>query len=113
MSKVILLAALEEACPALQLPDGREVAIRQIDGIGMQLLQAAQEGDVALFWEAAARCLPDMAHDDVMKFTITQAVRVVEVASGQAERVLAAVERPAAPVETGPPAQPSPIPSGT
>ena len=113
MSKVILLAALEEPCPSLQLADGREVAIRQIDGVGMQLLQTAQAGEVSLFWDVAARCLPELGKHEVDNLTITQAIRVVEIASGQAEKVLAAIERPSAPTETGTPAQSSTIPSGT
>ena len=100
-TKSMSLAALEEPCPALNLPDGRQVAIRQIDGIGMQLLQAAQNGDPTLFWDAAVRCLPALTVDEVRNFTLSQVVRVIEIASGQAERVLAEIQRPTAPAETG------------
>jgi hypothetical protein len=113
MSKVILLAALDEPLPPLQLPDGRTVAIRQIDGIGMQILNQTQQGEFQLIWDVAARCLPELTIEQVRAFTLTQARQIVEVACGSAERVLADIERPTAPAETGPTAQPSAIPSAS
>lgn len=113
MTKLIPLAALDEPCPSLLLPDGREVGIRQIDGIGMQLMQVAQDGDASLFWDVAARCLPALTPDEVRAFTLTQARTVVEIACGGAQRVLDALGESAAPTVTTPSAPPCAIPSGS
>ena len=111
MSTVIALAALDEPCPSLQLPDGSETPIRQIDGVGMQLLQIAQNGDASVFWDVAVRCLPGLTDATVREFTLGQVRRVVEIACGAAERVLKEIERPTAPAQTGTPALSSPTPS--
>ena len=112
-TKVILLAALEEPCPPLRLADGRDVVIRQVDGVGMQLLQSAQAGEALLFWEVAARCLPGLTTDEVFTFTLAQVRQIVEVACGAAQRVLDALGEDGAPTEMSPPAPSSTIPSGT
>jgi hypothetical protein len=114
MKKIISLAALEEPCPSLSLADGREVAIRQIDGVGMQLMQEAENNPV-IFWEVAARCLPDVPHAEVHAFTINQVRKVVEIACGAAERVIAALGEGSAPAEATPlaPTSSTPIPSGS
>lgn len=112
-TKVILLSALEEPCPPLRLADGRDVVIRQIDGVGMQLLQLAQGGEALLFWDVAARCLPALSPDEVREFTLAQVRQIVEVACGAAQRVLDALGEDGAPTEMSPPAPSSTTLSGT
>lgn len=113
MTKIIPLAALEERCPSLKLPDGREVEIRQIDGVGMQLMQLAQTGEPSLFWDVAWRCLPMLEEAEVRAFTLAQARTVVEIACGAAQRVLDALGESDAPAATGTPAPSSLTPSGS
>lgn len=112
MTKIIPLAALEEACPSLKLPDGRVVEIRQIDGVGMQLAQLARD-DASLMWDVAMRCLPGLTADEVRGFTASVVSNIVRIASGTAESVLTTVGESDAPAATGTPAPSSMTPSGT
>lgn len=112
MAKIIPLAALEEPCPSIQLPDGRIVQIRQIDGVGMQLAQLAQD-DASLMWDIAIRCLPDLTAAEVRDFTASVVSNIVKIASGSAQGVLDALGESEAPAATGTPAPSSPTPSGS
>lgn len=97
MSKVILLSSLEVPCDSIRLSDGREVAVRQIDGVCFQMLQGARQGDITLFWRVAERCLPSLSAEDVAGLTLGQVRSVVEIACGESA---ASADAPAAPAES-------------
>lgn len=96
MSKVIPLSSLEVPCGNIRLSDGREVAVRQIDGVCMQMLNGAQRDDATLFWQVAQRCLPSLSADEVALLTLSQVRSVVDIACGAD----AAAEAPSAPAES-------------
>ena len=87
--RVISLASLEAPLPRLELADGSTLAIRAIDGIGMQMLQLVQAGDAAQAWPVAARCLPDAPEGFVLTLTLPQVQTIIKIATGGADTVLA------------------------
>ncbi|MHB9005242.1 MAG: hypothetical protein ACYC6C_14545 [Coriobacteriia bacterium] len=97
MSKVILLSSLEVPCDSIRLTDGREVAVRQIDGVCMQMLKDLQRDDTTLFWRVAERCLPSLSAEEVAGLTLSQARAVVDIACGA---TAASADAPAAPAES-------------
>lgn len=82
MSKVILLSSLEVPCGSICLSDGREVAVRQIDGVGMKLLTNIEERSPETYWDIAARCLPGVTDSELHAMTLAQVTHVVALACG-------------------------------
>jgi len=115
MNKPLLLATIDERCPDLEMPDGRLVPIREIDGIGMQLLLAmnTQEHPDVTYWHIAERVLPDLSHDEVFGMTLSQVVRIVSIACGTAVKALDALGGAPAPESAGIPTPASETPSVT
>lgn len=116
MSKTVLLSTLDERCPDLQLADGRTVPIREIDGIGMQLLQSMSDpetGTRVTYWDVAVRILPDLPEAEVRAMTLSQVAHLVSIACGSALKVLDALGESPAPATAGTPVPPPEIPSAT
>lgn len=93
----------------IELPDGRLIPVRPIDGIGFDLY-TEMEADPEkgnLIWDITARCLPSLTLKEVKGFTPAECAAVVAVAVGQVKLVLDLVEQTSkngnAPVTTAEP----------
>src|SRR5690348_9284192 len=95
------LAALEPEMPVVKLPKrlgGREVGVRPVDGIGMQLyrdarllFQKTQEetgiGDERGFYTLAAHLLPDASPEEVNGLPPAVVGSIIALACGQVDAV--------------------------
>lgn len=114
MAKLVLLSSITEPCPDLVLPDGRNVPIREVDGISMQLLYSMHDAgpdSKVTYWDIAVRCLPTLPEQEVRAMTLSQAANIVSIACGSAMKVLDALGETPAPTTTGTPAPSTPTPS--
>lgn len=71
----------------IELPSGRVVDVRPIDGICMDLLSEMDADNTkgALVYDVVERCLPDVAREDVRALLPAEAAAVVVVAMGRVE----------------------------
>jgi len=103
--------------PCVELPDGRIVDVRPVDGIGFDLYSEieADPSKGAKIWEIAARCLPSLTLDEVKTLTPSECAAVIAVALGKVKEVQKLAEevagKSAAPTTAEPESPRSPTPS--
>ena len=89
---VIPIHALGAPLPSVDLGEAGVHAVRHISGTAMQLVDAARSnGDALALWEAAALCLPTAPRAAVLDCSMPQIEKIIAIASGLAEQVLAEV----------------------
>jgi hypothetical protein len=68
--------------------DGEEVRVLHIDGESYDLIASIQDvGNVVPMYKAAARCVPGLPEERVMRMSIEQINAIIEVASGTVKDV--------------------------
>lgn len=101
-SKRVRMADLVAELPIVELrpppgsPDGtmgREVQAYPLDGACAQLRAEYEEsGDAEICWKIAARVLPDATDEEIARLSIAECQAVIEIASGKADELLAAIK---------------------
>lgn len=91
------LADLDKALEVVELPDGTETKVKRLDGVMAHLWHEftstpEEDRDPHILWELGARCLPDVGQEVVDGLTAAQIGAVIAVASGNVDRVLAALK---------------------
>lgn len=91
------LADLNCAPDEVELPNGTVTEVRRLDGITAQLWHEftsakEEDRDPHILWEIGARCLPDVDQKIVDGLTAAEVGAVIAVASGNADKVLAALK---------------------
>lgn len=90
------LEAIAKPQLSVRLDDGREFAVKPLDGFGYQLSQSAKNEieSIDILFRLAARCLaPNLSRDEVVGteevvgISVADAARVVQIASGQISQV--------------------------
>lgn len=77
----------------VKLRSGKTVKVVPVDAAGYELcLQLRETGDDRLYWKIAGRCLPDLGDDEVAQLSEFEAVAVVQIARGYADRLVAAMQ---------------------
>ena len=91
------LADLDQAPEVVELPDGTETTVKRLDGVMAHLWHEftstpEQDRDPHILWQLGGRCLPDVDQEIVDGLTAAQVGAVIAVASGNVDRVLAALK---------------------
>lgn len=92
---LIRLAELESTPEEVELPNGSVYTVKRFDGFAADLWASASEDgtdDSALLYQLVRLSLPDASEEEVKSLTVTQAAAVVSVATGNVEKVLAALK---------------------
>jgi hypothetical protein len=116
-SPVKLSAVFAGDVEQVELPDGRIVNVRPVDGIGFDLYSEmeADRSKGHLIWQIAAGCLPSLTIAEVKRLTPAECAAVIAVALGKVQLVQRwAEELPGnapAPTTAEPGSRSSPTPS--
>ena len=91
------LADLEKEPDEVELPDGTIATVKRLDGVTAHLWHEftstpEEDQDPHILWEIGARCLPDVDQEIVDELTAAEVGAVIAVASGNVEKVLAALK---------------------
>lgn len=91
------LADLDQASEVVELPDGTEATVKRLDGVMAHLWHEftsapEEDRDPHILWQLGARCLPDVDQEVVDRLTAAQVGAVIAVASGNVDKVLAALK---------------------
>jgi hypothetical protein len=89
--KPLRLVDLEKSAGEIELPNGRTVAVRPIDGTGVGLWlsimdKTAKDADI---WRLARRLLPDATEEEIGSLSITMVTIIVQISYGFLDSVLA------------------------
>jgi hypothetical protein len=73
----------------VELPDGRVIDVRPVDGIGFDLYNEmeADKSKAHLLWQLTARCLPSLKEHEVKTLTPAECAAVIAVALGKVKEV--------------------------
>ena len=91
------LADLEKAADEVELFDGTIATVKRLDGVTAHLWHEftstpEEDQDPHILWVICARCLPDVDQKIVDELTAAEVGAVIAVASGNVEKVLAALK---------------------
>lgn len=103
------LSALDAPAGTVMLPGGKVVAVRSADGhvyralhrLGLAAASFAENPagephpdllNTRILWDLAARCLPDLAPEEIEGLTAVQCGIILRVAQGRISELLAQVE---------------------
>lgn len=111
---IISLAALIKPLPSVDLGEAGVHQVVPITGVGMQLLEESRvDGRWQALFAAAALCLPTLPEGAIFSCTVEQVEVIIQIASGQAAQVMAAVGNASAPSPGTATAPDLPIPSAS
>lgn len=86
--KAIRLVELDAEIEPVELPSGRIVKVRAVDGAAMQIVREFKEtGDELLLWKIAALVLPEATEEEVNKLSFKMVEAVMALATHQADKV--------------------------
>ncbi|KKM66925.1 hypothetical protein LCGC14_1476370 [marine sediment metagenome] len=91
------LADLEKEPDEVELPDGMFTTVKRLDGVTAHLWHEftstpEEDQDPHVLWVIGARCLPKVDQSIVDGLTAAQVGAVIAVASGNVDKVLAALK---------------------
>lgn len=91
------LADLNKAPVEIELPGGTVTTVKRLDGVTAQLWHEftstpEEDQDPHTLWLIGKCCLPNVEQEIVDELTAEQVAAVIAVASGNVERVLAALK---------------------
>ena len=91
------LADLEKELEEVELPNGTVTTVKRLDGVTAQLWHEfnstpEEDKDPHILWVIGARCLPDVSQEIVDGLTAAEVAAVIAVATGNIDKVLAALK---------------------